>query len=79
MTSKSILRGRSRSGAALIIVLAFVVLLTGLIVAYLGLSNTERKLANSSFTGSRADQLAMSALDVVTSDLKQEIVNGSTP
>ena len=79
MISKPSLRRGRPSGAALIIVLAFVVLLTGLIVAYLALSNTEQKLANSSFTGSKADQLAMSALNVVTSDLKQEIVNGSTP
>ncbi len=69
---------RSHSGAALIIVLAFVVLLSGLIIAYLSLSTTERQLANNSFTGAKADQLANSALDTVVGDLKQEIVNGST-
>jgi hypothetical protein len=79
MKSKPFLRRDRRSGAVLIIVLAFVVLLTGLIIAYLSLSSTEQKLANSSVTGSKADQLAMSALDIITGDLKQEIVNGSIP
>jgi len=65
-------------GAALIIVLAFVVLLTGLAVAYLSRTTTDRQLAKSSFDDTAADLLARSALDIVVSDLKQEIVNNPT-
>jgi hypothetical protein len=66
------------SGAALIIVLAFVVLLSGLIVAYLSRTTTDRQLARSSFDNTAADLLGRSALDIIVGDFKQEIVNGST-
>ena len=65
-------------GAALIIVLAFVVLLTGLVVAYFSRTTIDRQLAQSSFNNTAADLLARSALDIVVSDLKQEIVNNPT-
>ncbi|HEV2841925.1 MAG TPA: hypothetical protein VGW39_11410 [Chthoniobacterales bacterium] len=67
-----------RTGAALVIVLAFVVLLAGVVTAYLARTSIERPLAHGSFNQSKADQLARSALDIVVGDLKQEIVNGST-
>jgi hypothetical protein len=63
-------------GAALIIVLAFVVLLTGMVLAYFSRTTTDRQLAQSSFNDTSADLLARSALDIVVSDFKQEIVNG---
>src|SRR5437016_4496190 len=69
---------QQRRGAALIIVLAFVVLLSGIAVAYLSRTSTDRQLAHGTFSEARADVLARSALDLVVSDLKQEIVNGST-
>src|SRR5882724_7357014 len=64
-------------GAALIIVLAFVVLMTGLGVAYLSRTTSDRQVAHSSFNQSNVDQLAQSAMDNVIGDLRQEIVNGS--
>src|SRR5436309_3840552 len=66
-------------GAALIIVLAFVVLLTGLVVAYFSRATTDRQLAQSSFNDMDADLLARSALDIAVGDFKQELVNGSDP
>ena len=51
-------------GAALIIVLAFVVLLTGLGVAYLSRTTSDRQIAHSSFNQSKADELAQSAIDL---------------
>src|SRR5204863_5596841 len=63
--------------AALLIVLAFVVLLTGLGVAYLSRTTSERQVANSSFNQSTVDQLAQSAMDNVIGDLRQQILNGS--
>src|SRR6266542_6524987 len=65
-------------GAALIIVLAFVVLLAGLSVAYLSRTTSDRQVAHSSFNQSNVDQLAQSAMDNVIGDLRQEIANGST-
>src|SRR6266496_3030818 len=64
--------------AALIIVLAFVVLLTGLSVAYLSRTTSDRQVAHSSFNQSNVDQLAQSAMDSIIGDLRQEIINGST-
>src|SRR5256714_10035342 len=77
---KSFLRphdGASK-GAALMIVLALVVLLTGLSLAYFSRTTTDRQLAQSSYNDTSADLLARSALDIVVGDFKQEIVNGST-
>lgn len=68
---------QNRRGAALVIVLIFVVLLAGLVIAYFSRSMTDRKLSDSSLAGSQADQLARSALDIIVSGLKQEIANGS--
>jgi len=72
------IKQESDSGAALIIVLAFVVLLTGLVVAYFSRTVTDRQVAQGSFNQTKTDQLAMSATDLIITDLKQEIVNGST-
>src|SRR6266404_406913 len=68
----------ARKGAALLIVLAFVVLLTGVVLAYFSRTTTDRQLAQSSFNDTDADLLARSALDIVVGDFKQEIVSGST-
>jgi len=71
-------RSRQR-GAALIITLLFVVLLTFLIVAYFSRTVLERQIAASSSAQQRADSLAQGALSLVVGDLKQEIVSGSLP
>ena len=68
----------AQRGAALIIVLAFVVLLTGLSVAYLSRTTSDRQVANSSFNQSNVDQLVQSAVDNIIGDLRTEIANGST-
>src|SRR5438034_9087993 len=77
----SLLKGfrSEQRGAALIIVLAFVVLFTGLGVAYLSRTTSDRQVAHSSFKQSDVDQLVQSAVDNVIGDLRQEITNGSTP
>jgi hypothetical protein len=64
--------------AALLIVLAFVVLLTGLSVAYLSRATGDRQVAHSSFNQSSVDQLAQSAMDNIIGDLRAEITDGST-
>jgi len=77
---KSFLRsgdGASK-GAALMIVLAFVVILTGLMLAYFSRAGTDRQLAHSSYNDTSVDLLARSALDMVVSDFKQEILSHPT-
>src|SRR5438552_12277884 len=66
--------------AALIIVLAFVVLVTALAVAYFSRATSDRPVAHSSFNQSKADLLVASAMDNIIGDLRQEITNtnGST-
>src|SRR5258708_36930318 len=65
---------RTRENAvALFIVLAFLVLLTGLTVAYLSRTGTDRHIAHRSFSDAKSDQLARGALDFVVADLKHEI------
>ena len=65
-------------GAALIIVLAFVVLMTAVSLAYLSRTTSDRVVAHGSFNQSKADQLVASAMDNIIGDLRQEIANGST-
>jgi len=66
-----------KCGAALIIVLGFLVILTGIVVTYLSRTTSDRQLAHGSFNSSKADELAQSALDVVVGDMKQEIADGA--
>jgi hypothetical protein len=61
---------------ALVIVLAFLVLVSGLVVAFLFRAGTIRQVAHGSFHDANADQLARSALDIVVADFKQEIATG---
>jgi Putative Ig domain len=70
-------RHRASKGAALIIVLAFVVLVTALAVANFSRTTTDRQLAQSSYNDTSADLLARSALDITVSDLKQEVATSS--
>jgi len=67
-------RDCASKGAALMIVLAFVVLLTGLALAYFSRTTTDRQLAQSSYNDTSADLLARSALDIVVSDFKRDVV-----
>src|SRR5213082_3331859 len=66
-------------GAALMIVLALVVLVTGLGLAYFSRTTTDRQLAQSSYNDTSADLLARTALDIVVGDFKQEILSHPTP
>ena len=70
---------RTRENAvALLIVLAFLVLLAGLTVAYLSRTATDRQVAHGSFNDAKSEQLARSALEIIAGDLKEELVDGST-
>ncbi len=69
---------RSRRGVALVIILAFVVLLTGLVVAFFSRAMSDRQVSNSSASQIKADVFARGAAAQVIGDLKQEIASGST-
>ena len=77
---KSFLHSRdgASKGAALMIILAFVVLLTGMALAYFNRTTTDRQLAQSSYTDTSSDLLVRSALDIVVRDFKREIINNPT-
>jgi putative Ig domain-containing protein len=64
-------------GAALIIVLGLVVIAAALGLTYFSRSTTDRQLAQTSYNDTSADLLARSALDIVVSDFKQEIINAN--
>ena len=72
-------RDGASKGAALLIVLALVVLVTGLAIAHFSRTTTDRQLAQSSYNDTSADLLARSALDITVSDLRQEIAAHPTP
>ena len=67
------------NAVALLIVLAFVVLLAGISVAYLARSGSDRQIAHFSFNDAKSDQLARGALDIIVADFKQEIADAGTP
>ncbi|PYK82887.1 MAG: hypothetical protein DME41_08480 [Verrucomicrobia bacterium] len=67
----------AKSGIALLITLAFVVLLAALVVAFLSRTTNHRLVANTATNETKADQLARGALDIVVGNLKQEISAGS--
>src|SRR6476660_5345220 len=68
----------TQKGVALVIVLAFVVLLTVLSVAFFSRAAVDRQVSFSSSNQTKADLLARGALAVTVGDLKQELVAGST-
>src|SRR5439155_25628711 len=71
-------RDGASKGAALMIVLALVVLLTGLAFAYFSRTTNDRQPAQSGYNDTSAELLARSAPDIVANDFKQEIINNPT-
>jgi hypothetical protein len=66
-----------RRGVALVIILAFIVLLTGLIVAFFSRAVSDRQVSNSSANRMRVEIMAEGATDIILGDLTQEILAGS--
>jgi len=64
-------------GVALVIVLAFIALLTILVTAFFSRAILDRQVADASVAQMKADQLARTALEVIAGDLKQEMNAGS--
>ena len=70
-------RSDRQRGVALIIVLGFVVLLSGLILAFFSRSIGNRQLSDSSSSQVRVELFAQGALAQILGDFKQEILLGS--
>lgn len=70
---------KDEKGSALIIVLAFLFLLTIVTIAFLSRSLLERQLSNASLNQNKIDLVAQSAAAAIIGDLQQEIVAGSSP
>jgi hypothetical protein len=66
----------AKQSMALVIVLAFIVLISGLVAVFLAGTGTVRQIAHGSFNNAKADQLARSALDIIVAHFKQEIASG---
>ena len=66
-------------GAALVMGLLMILLLSGLVVTYLSHALVQRQISNQSAAKTEADLIAQSALSRIVGDLKREIVRGSDP
>src|SRR5438874_7310840 len=65
-------------GIALLIVLAFTVILLGLVAAYFSRVTADRSVSESSLQQAKSDEIATTGMETVIGDLRQEIVYGST-
>src|SRR5579862_2442038 len=78
LSQRSLSRGiEGRRGMALVIVLAFVVMLTGLLVAFFSRSLADRQVSTGSANETKVDLFARGALDSIVGDFKDEIAAGS--
>ena len=68
---------KRQTAAALVVVLAFVVLMTGMVLAFFSRAASNRQVSNSSANQIRAEWMARGAIDQIVGDLKQEIAAGS--
>jgi hypothetical protein len=68
----------SRQGVALVLVLAFVVLLASIIVAFFSRAMAEQQISRSSANQTKVKLLVDGAVDTIIGDLKAEIIAGST-
>lgn len=67
-----------RRGFALVVVLALLVLVTGLVLAFFSRAISNRQVSAHSANTIRAERLARGAVDTVLGDLKQEIAAGTS-
>ena len=68
---------QSESGFALVLVLSMIALVTVLVVAYLNRSASENVISRASAGGGNSETLARTALEILQSDLRGEIVSNS--
>lgn len=69
---------RRDHASSLVIILAFVVLLTVLVLAYFSYSSLQRQISQASVNQAAAELFAKGAVNAIIGDLRQEILAGST-
>jgi len=69
---------RCHHGVALVIVLAFIVLLTGAVVAFFSWALSARQGSNNSANQTKVELFSQGAVESIIGDLRQEIAAGST-
>ncbi len=69
---------RNQAGVSLVIILAFIVLLTVLVLAYFSYSSLQRQISQASVNQAAAEVFAKGAVNTIVGDLRQEILAGST-
>ncbi|GAT32564.1 Tfp pilus assembly protein PilX [Terrimicrobium sacchariphilum] len=69
---------RSKTGAALVVTLCILVLLTVLVLAYFDRALVQRKISFSSAGQARAQTVALTAMESITGDLIAEMASGSS-
>ncbi len=74
---RSFLYSKDRRGVALVITLAFVVMVTVVIVAYFTRTISETQLSTNSAGQTKVDLFTQGAVDTIVGDLQQEIAAGS--
>ena len=77
-TSNAIRQFGNSSGAALIIILNFIVIFTVMVLAYFSFVTLQRQISQASFNHTAVEIFAQGAVHTITADLKQEIIAGST-
>ena len=68
---------RSNRGVALVVVLSFMALLVGVVLAFFSISQLQRQVSKSSSSQTSSEILADGAVNRIVGDLKSEIVAGS--
>lgn len=66
-----------RRGFALVLVLAILILITGIVLAFFSLAAQQRTIGSSSASRTKVHLLSSSALELIMEDLRQEIEAGS--
>ena len=69
---------KRRRGFALVVILAFVVLLTVLVLAYFSYSALQRQISSASSNQATTGIFAQGVINTIVSDFKQEIYTGSS-
>ncbi|MEZ0298305.1 MAG: hypothetical protein ACAI35_17790 [Candidatus Methylacidiphilales bacterium] len=69
----------TKRGVAIVIVLLFIVLLSGIVLAFFIRSASQMKIAENSAEQVKVDMFARGMGEIIVGDLKREIVDGSAP
>ena len=70
---------RHKESTALVVVLAFMTILTLVLLAYINLMMVDRQATRNYAQGLKADEMSRGAMDFIIGQLRAEMANGTTP